>query len=142
MPTYTAPLLEYNKKNLTAVSNSIIKNLTNDLVLRKYQSANKKKNTYGHCHNASACFYLIFRSKSVHLFRALDTLTTSKLNKDFWHYWIVDNEGLIIDLAGDHYSKSYRKQLYEKGVRANVLGFKYRKLALELLKKVRKDLNF
>jgi hypothetical protein len=100
------PLLNYSKKNLKKVSNSIYRNLTEDLLpLKKYIPGNKKNAMYGHCHTASGCLYKIFGSKNVHLFRAMD-------KNHLYHWWVQDMNNNVIDLTQSQYSDSYVSKLY------------------------------
>ena len=109
------PFIPYNKRNLNRVSKSILKHLTPDLLPKKYHETNKKNRFYGHCHNASGCLYMFFRSQNMHMYRAYDEKTSKQLNENFYHWWIVDKDSQIIDLTSSQYSQSYVKKLYRIG---------------------------
>jgi hypothetical protein len=137
------PLLKYTPNNLKIVCKSIQKNLTPDLIPKKYRLDNKRNKYYGHCHTASACLYLIFRSKNMNLYRVLDAKTSEKLKENFWHWWIFDkNTQKIIDLTSRQYKKQELTKLYRLGEKTGYLGFGYIKKSKLVLEKVRKELKF
>lgn len=131
MTKLVKPLLEYNKSNLRIISKLILKNLTPDLLPKKYIAQNKLNSVYGHCHNASGCLYKIFRSQNMHLYRTKDFKVKTE---DFWHWWIVDRNNKIIDLTWSQYSKTYANSLYKKGIKSSLLGFNYKKEWIYFLK--------
>lgn len=130
MPTASAPLLKYNKKNVSRVSKAIIRNLTPDLLPLKYRAKNSKSPMFGHCHTASGCLYKIFGSQSLHMHRALDP-------HGIWHWWVVDRENMVIDLTAEQYASDVVLALYRNGTKSSMLGFDYRKRVFELLRRVR-----
>ncbi len=134
-------LLPYSKTNLIRVSKSILKHLTPDLLPKKYHEQNKISKTYGHCHNASGCLYMIFRSKNMYMYRAYDPITSKKLGENFYHWWIVDKNNHIIDLTASQYSHSHVKKLYKLGEKGSILGFNYKKRVQTLYERVLKDLK-
>lgn len=134
------PFIPYNKRNLNRVSKSILKHLTPDLLPKKYHETNKKNRFYGHCHNASGCLYMFFRSQNMHMYRAYDEKTSKHLNENFYHWWIVDKDGQIIDLTASQYSQVDVKKLYKIGEKGNILGFNYKKRVKQLFKQVYSDL--
>ncbi len=128
------PILPYNKTNLKKVSRSIVRNLTQDLLPKKFWFENGRNPMYGHCHNASGCLYKIFGSTNVHLYRA-------KGEDEIWHWWVIDKNGTVIDLTESQYSKRKVKSLHSMGSKAGLLGFDYKKRVLTLLERVRADLG-
>ena len=134
------PFIPYNKRNLNRVSKSILKHLTSDLLPKKYHETNKKNRFYGHCHNASGCLYMFFRSQNMHMYRAYDEKTSKQLNENFYHWWIVDKNNQIIDLTASQYSQVDVKKLYRIGEKGNILGFNYKKRVKQLFNKVYSDL--
>jgi hypothetical protein len=134
MPRPNPPLLEYNKKNLRSVSKSIERNLTPDLLPKKWIEINANNKMFGHCHNASGCLYKIFGSQNLHLYRALD-------RQGVWHWWVQDKNDLIIDLTRSQYSETAVRQLHRRGEKAGLLGFHYKKNVMTVLNRVRKDLQ-
>ena len=128
------PLLKYNKTNLKRVSRAIIRNLTHDLLPKKYCPENAVNPMYGHCHTASGCLYKVFGSQALHMFRAIDS-------REIWHWWVEDRDNTVIDLTASQYPASAVRKLYKKGEKAGMLGFAYRRRVLELLSRVRRDLN-
>jgi hypothetical protein len=135
MPRANPPLLEYTKKNLRSVSKSIERNLSSDLLPKKWIEANARNKMFGHCHNASGCLYMVFGSQNLHLYRALD-------KSDIWHWWVEDISGEIIDLTRSQYSESTVRLLHRRGQKAGLLGFNYKKNVLTVLNRVRKELKF
>ena len=73
-------MFEYNELNLKKVSDSIVSNLTSDLLPKKWVERNSKNPMFGHCHTASACLQKIFGSENIKLYRALD-------DEGIWHWW-------------------------------------------------------
>lgn len=134
MPKPNPPLLKYNKTNLKRVSRAIIKNLTPDLLPKKYRTENAVNLMFGHCHTASGCLYKVFGSKALHMFRAIDS-------REIWHWWVEDRDKNVIDLTASQYPASVVRTLYKKGEKSAMLGFAYRRRVLELLSRVRRDLN-
>ena len=116
------------------MSESIIKNLTPDLLPKKYLKENYKNPMFGHCHTSSACLQKIFGSKSIKLYRALD-------DNNIWHWWAQDNNGKIIDLTSAQYIIKKQKPPYENGQISLQLGFGYKKFRNTLYNRVIMDLN-
>jgi hypothetical protein len=135
MPKPHPPLLKYNRTNLKRVSRSITNNLTTDLLPKKYRVENAENPMFGHCHTASGCLYKVFGSDALHMFRAVD-------RREIWHWWVEDRDKNVIDLTANQYPSSVVGKLYKKGEKSAMLGFAYRKRVLELLSRVRRDLNF
>ena len=59
-------MIEYNNENLKVVSELIRKNLTPDLIAKKWRERNSRNPTFGHCHTAAGCLYKIFGPKAMH----------------------------------------------------------------------------
>ena len=126
--------MEYNENNLKMVSDIIVKNLTPDLLPKKWVERNSTNPMFGHCHTASGCLQKIFGTKAIKLYRALD-------DEGIYHWWAVDKEGQRIDLTVDQYYSTGRKPPHESGTKSGMLGFEYRKRVLTLLDKVLKQLQ-
>ena len=125
----------YNEENLKLVSDLIVKNLTPDLLPKKYIGINSRNPMFGHCHTASACLYKIFTVSALNLHRAKDWC-------GIWHWWAVDKSGYIIDLTVDQYhSIGKEPPPYEEGQKAGMLGWAYKTRVLELLERVERDLS-
>ena len=124
----------YNKENLKLVSDTIIRNLTPDLLPKKWVERNASNPMFGHCHTASGCLQKVFGTKTIKLYRALD-------DEGIWHWWVVDVNGQLIDLTADQYYSQGRNPPYNDGQKASILGFDYRKRVLRLLDKVSKELS-
>jgi hypothetical protein len=134
------PLLSFTNSNITKVKKSILNNLSFDLLPKKWYGINESNLTFGHCHNATGTFYLIFGSENVHMYRAYDEKTSKQLNENFYHWWIVDKDSQIIDLTSSQYSQSYVKKLYKIGEKGSILGFDYKKRVKKLFNEVFNDL--
>ncbi len=126
--------MEYNEENLKIVSDIILKNLTPDLLPKKWLELNRNNPMFGHCHTASACLQKVFGGKNIKLYRALDQW-------DVWHWWCVDKDGKLIDLTVDQYLSIGREPPHKDGTKASMLGFEYRTRTLELLSRVTKELS-
>jgi len=127
-------IIEYTPENLDIVINAIRKNLTKDLLPKKYLARNSENAMYGHCHNASGCLYKLFGCENVHLYRALD-------DWDVWHWWVQDRTGKVIDITASQYEPGYTDGLYVKGQKAGLLGFGYKKKVRTVLVHVLMDEN-
>tara|TARA_Y100000389_G_scaffold198600_1_gene235407 strand:+ start:713 stop:1099 length:387 start_codon:yes stop_codon:yes gene_type:complete len=127
-------MMEYNEENLKLVSDAIVKNLTPDLIPVKWRQRNSINLMFGHCHHSSACLQKVFTTKKIKLYRALDP-------NDVWHWWCVDINDKLIDLTADQYYSLGKEPPYDKGEKASMLGFAYRKRTLELLERVKKNLS-
>ena len=129
--------MNYTEENLNRVIESIQRNLTIDLLPKKMQEINisgGSNGTYGHCHTAAGVIYKIFGPKNVHMHRALD-------DENLYHWWIVDKNGKIIDPTSEQYTLLGRIPPYDKGEKAGLLGFDYKKRVLTLLDRIKNDLN-
>lgn len=126
--------MEYSESNLSLVSEVIIKNLTPDLLPKKWVERNYINPMFGHCHTASACLQKAFGSKNIKLYRAVD-------DEGIWHWWAVDKEGKLIDLTADQYHSVGRTPPYKTGEKTSMLGFGYRTRVLHLLDKVSNELS-
>jgi hypothetical protein len=126
--------MEYDKKNLKLVSDIIIRNLSPDLLPKKWVERNSNNPMFGHCHTASGCLQKVFGTKNIKLYRALD-------DEQIWHWWVVDVNGDLIDLTAEQYYSQGRNPPYNDGIKASILGFDYRKRVLRLLEKVTKELS-
>jgi len=126
--------MNYNEENLKLVSESIVNNLTPDLIPKKWRQRNSTNPMFGHCHTAAACLQKVFGTKTIKLHRALD-------DNDIWHWWAVDVDGKLIDLTADQYYSVGKEPPYERGEKSGMLGFAYRTRTLELLDRVKKELD-
>ena len=126
-------MIEYNDENLKVVSELIRKNLTSDLIAKKWQERNSRNPTFGHCHTASGCLYKLFGPKAVHMHRGFDG--------EIYHWWVVDKNGNIIDLTSEQYTSIGKVPPYEHGEKSGLLGFDYKKRVLILLDRVKSELG-
>lgn len=125
--------MEYNDQNLKLVSDLIMKNLTPDLIAKKWRERNSTNPTFGHCHTASGCLYKIFGSKNVHMYRGFDG--------EIYHWWIVDKNGKRIDLTSEQYTSIGKVPPYDVGEKSGLLGFDYKKRVIKLLERVMAQLE-
>ena len=128
------PLLEWNEQNKNIVICSIIKHLTPDLLPKKFRKENESNPMYGHCHNASGCLYTIFRSKNLHMYRALDKF-------GIYHWWVQDKNGNVIDVTANQYDDDYVTKLYLQGEKGSILGFNYKERVKTLTERVLNDIG-
>lgn len=129
--------MEYNEENLNKVIGLIRNNLTIDLLPKKMKDRNingGSNGTYGHCHTAAGVIYKIFGPKNVHMHRGLD-------DENLYHWWILDKNGNIIDPTSEQYTLLGKVPPYDKGEKAGLLGFDYKKRVLALLERIKKDLT-
>ena len=126
-------MLEYNDENLKVVSELIRKNLTSDLIAKKWRERNSSNPTFGHCHTAAGCLYKLFGPKAMHMHRGFDG--------EIYHWWVVDKNGNIIDLTSEQYTSIGKVPPYEHGEKSGLLGFDYKKRVLILLDRVKCELD-
>jgi len=126
-------MLEYNKQNLQTVCEAIKRNLTPDLLPKKWITRNESNPTFGHCHNSAGCLYKIFGSKQLSLYRGFDG--------EIYHWWVQDKEGKIIDLTSEQYTSIGKLPPYDKAEKAGLLGFEYKKRVLKLHDRVVNELS-
>jgi hypothetical protein len=126
-------MFEYNGNNLDKACQIIANHLTSDLLPKKWVERNSTNPMFGHCHTASACLQKLFGTKNIKLYRALD-------DEGIWHWWAVTKEGDRIDITADQYYSQGKTPPYEKGSKASMLGFEYRKRTYKLLDIVRNKL--
>lgn len=72
--------------------------------------------------------YKIFGSKQVKMYRGFDG--------EIYHWWVQDIEGNIIDLTSDQYTSIGKVPPYDKGEKAGMLGFDYKKRVIKLFERV------
>lgn len=123
---------EYNGNNLDKACQIIANHLSSDLLPKKWIERNSTNPMFGHCHTASACLQKLFGSKNIKLYRALD-------DEGIWHWWVQTTDGKRIDITADQYYSEGRTPPYDKGEKASMLGFEYRKRTYRLLDIVRKE---
>ena len=136
-------MLEYNDENLDLVSKIIRKNLTPDLIAKKWRERNSRNPTFGHCHTASGVIYKVFGSENVHLYRSFDD-SLKLVNEPMYHWFILNrHNNEIIDVTSSQYDSHSRllKQLYKNKVKASILGFNYKTRVNILLIRVMKELK-
>ena len=137
------PLLLFTNSNINRVKKSILRNLTPDLLPKKWYEINETNPTFGHCHNATGVFYLLFGSENVHMYRAYDD--SLKLVDEPMYHWFILNRHTneIIDITSEQYSSHSQilRRLYRNKEKAGLLGFNYKKRVHTLLKKVKINLK-
>jgi hypothetical protein len=128
--------MEYNELNRQKVGELIRKNLTPDLLPKKWLQRNSTNPMFGHCHNASGCLQKVFGAANIKLYRALD-------DEGIYHWWAVDKDNNLIDLTVEQYTSTGRLPPWEytKGEKASILGFEYRKRVQRLYERVTDELN-
>ena len=126
-------MLEYNEQNLQTVCEIINRNLTPDLLPKKWIIRNESNPAFGHCHNASGCLYKIFGSKQLSLYRGFDG--------EIYHWWVQDKSGKIIDLTSEQYTSVGKLPPYDKAEKSGLLGFDYKKRVLKLHDRVVNELS-
>lgn len=122
--------MEYNEENLNKVIEAIKKNLTSDLLPKKFIERNKTNPTFGHCHTSAGVIYKIFGPKNVHMWRGLD-------NEGIYHWWVVDKNGKLIDPTSEQYTDLGKVPPYDVGEKTGMLGFDYKKRVELLLERVK-----
>jgi hypothetical protein len=137
------PLLNFTKRNLKIVVSAIDRNLTPDLLPKKWFTLNETNPHFGHCHNASGVIYKVFGSENVHLYRSFDD-SLILVNEPMYHWFILNrHNNEIIDVTSSQYDGHTRllKQLYKNKVKASILGFNYKIRVNILLNRVMKELR-
>lgn len=126
--------INYNQENLQVITQIIKNNLYPDLLPKKWIERNRTNPTFGHCHNVAGCLYKVFGKDAVKMYRALD-------DEGIYHWWVKDLNGNIIDLTADQYYSTNRTPPYDKGEKAGLLGFEYKKRVLKLYERVMNEYN-
>lgn len=121
-------MLEYNEENLQKVADIIKRNLTIDLLPKKWIFRNKDNHTFGHCHNVAGCLYKIFGPKQLKMYRGFDG--------EIYHWWVQDKDGKIIDLTSEQYTSIGKLPPYDKAEKSGILGFEYKKRVYKLYDRV------
>ena len=121
-------MLEYNVENLNIVIEIIKKNLSTDLLPKKWILKNKDNPMFGHCYNFAGCLYKIFGCKQVKLYRGFDG--------EIYHWWVQDNDGKIIDPSFEQYTTIGKLPPYNKAEKSYPLPLDYRKRINILYEKV------
>jgi hypothetical protein len=137
------PLLNFTKRNLKIVVSAIDRNLTSDLLPKKWFTLNETNPYFGHCHTASGVIYKVFGSENVHLYRSFDD-SLKLVNEPMYHWFILNrHNNEIIDVTSSQYDSHSRllKQLYKNKVKASILGFTYKTRVNILLMRVMKELR-
>jgi|TARA_B100000959_G_scaffold285281_1_gene359529 hypothetical protein len=127
--------VKLNKKNWDKVKELVVKNLTPDLIPRKWMIEKNKTNPmFGHCHHASAVMQKIFGKDNVQLFYG--ECQKGKYTGQFGHWWNkVDDE--IQDLTEDQYYSVGETPPYEFGEeKGPITQFGHGKSFRKLYKKV------
>ena len=126
-------MLEYNEQNLQTVCEAIKRNLTPDLLPKKWITRNESNPTFGHCHNSAGFLYKIFGSKQLSLYRGFDG--------EIYHWWVQDKSGKIIDLTSEQYTSVGKLPPYDKAEKSGLLGFDYKKRVIKLHDRVVNELS-
>jgi len=133
MPTEKRSSNELNlvlTHNIDVLSVAMKEFLTTELNAKKYHNKMHEVSQYaGFCHTVSACLYLMFGYKNVHLYRI--KLFDEYLQQDDWHWYLKRRDtDERIDLTADQ----YRDQVidYSTEEKSSMLGFAYRKRAKDL----------
>jgi len=126
-------IFEYNEANVKLACDLIMKNLTPDLLPKKWVERNRTNPMFGHCHTASACLQRLFGTQNIKLYRSLD-------EEGIWHWWAITKEGKKIDLTADQYYSQGRAPPYVNGAKASMLGFDYRKRVYKLMELIQNQL--
>ena len=106
------PLLNFTKHNLKIVISAIDRNLTPDLLPKKWFTLNKTNPHFGHCHTASGVIYKVFGSENVHLYRSFDD-SLKLVNEPMYHWFILNrHNNEIIDVTSSQYDGHSRLFTY------------------------------
>ena len=126
-------MIEYNEENLKIVIETIKRNLTTDLLPKKWISKNKNNPMFGHCYNVVGCLHKIFGSKNVKMYRGFDG--------EIYHWWLLDKNGQTIDPTSEQYTTIGKVPPYDKAEKYGTLGPYYREKVNKLYDKVTTELN-
>lgn len=128
------------------VSKLIKKNLTPDLLPKKYRKQNELSPTFGHCHTANGLLWAYFKN-DLDLFFVEDTHLVDIHGRGTFYHWFCkrkDNKQ-VIDLTSaqyDDYGQKYLDDLYSQGIKKNAtLGFDSKKRLLLLQVRIQAELN-
>ncbi len=124
---------EFNQENIDIVSKLIRKNLTKDLVEKKYRSQNNTNPMYGHCYHVTQAVYYLFDTDKLVPYSAID-------DRGEPHWWLQYGEQ-IIDITADQFKVRDVSPPYERGKPNKWYGWRNRphKKSLKLIEKVTKN---
>jgi hypothetical protein len=124
---------KFTQENIDIVSNLIRKNLTKDLVEKKYKSQNDSNPMYGHCYHVTQAAYYLFDTDKLVSYSAID-------DRGEPHWWL-QYEDQIIDITADQFKVRGVNPPYEKGKPSKWYGWRNRphKKSLKLIEKVIKN---
>ena len=89
--------MEYNENNLKIVSDIIKKNLTPDLLPKKWRERNASNPMFGHCYHSSQALFYLMDTDVLEQRTAIDY-------HDCSHWWLVDKTtDKIYDITADQY---------------------------------------
>jgi len=138
--------MNFTKTNLMHVSKLIKKNLTPDLLPKKYRKQNELSPTFGHCHTANGLLWSYFKN-DLDLFYVEDTHLVDIHGRGTFYHWFCkrkDNKQ-VIDLTSaqyDDYGQKYLDDLCSQGIKKNAtLGFDNKKRLLLLQVRIQAELN-
>ena len=124
---------KFTQENIDIVSNLIRKNLTKDLVEKKYKSQNDSNPMYGHCYHVTQAAYYLFDTDKLVPYSAID-------DRGEPHWWL-QYEDQIIDITADQFKVRGVNPPYKKGKPSKWYGWRNRphKKSLKLIEKVIKN---
>jgi hypothetical protein len=108
----------YSEHNMCLVMGLIRKNLSPDLLTKKYRKENETNPTFGHCyHSTQALFYLMDTDKLIPM--------SAKDYRGEPHWWLQDGEK-IYDLTAEQYYSIGKVPPYQDGKPTKWYGWKER----------------
>lgn len=133
--TLRFPPFSYTEENLESVIKIICKNLTPDLVTKKYREENATNPMFGHCYHSSQALFYLMDTDVLEQRTAIDY-------HDCTHWWLVDitNEK-IYDITADQYYRVGQIPPYVDGKKKPWYGWKQRphQRSLNLIMRVLDD---
>ena len=108
----------YSEANMSLVMGSIRKNLTPDLLSKKYREDNKTNLMFGHCYHSTQALYYLMDTYSLIPMSGTDY-------RDDIHWWLQDGDK-IYDVTSEQYYSVGKLPPYENGKPSKWYGWKQR----------------
>jgi hypothetical protein len=118
-------------RSLAKLVRSVQGALTPDLLKKEYREENIENPMYGHCYAASEALYHLAKGSGFKPCRGRD-------ERGIVHWWLVDDQGNILDPTAEQYTSKGRTPPYAKGKKAGFLTLEPSKRAETIMRRIAK----